>query len=613
MFGYAGKIIRVNLTEREIEKETLNSQLAEEWLGGRGFIAKILYDELPRGGSPLGPENKLVIATGPLSGVFWPSAAKVVFGTKSPLTEGYCDSNLGGFFMAELKYAGYDMIILEGISHNPVYLYIDDDKIEIRDAGPYWGKGALSAEKMLKAELGECFQIATIGPAGENLVKYANINHDFGRQAGRGGMGAIMGSKRLKAIAVRGTGDIPIQDPDQLIYITKAALSHITSQPYFSRFRLYGTTDITDWCQEMGLLPTRNFTSGQFFEAEKLGPEKMRNKITVQDKACFSCPLNCASYTYSLTHGTYVDGPEYETIGMLGSNCCIRDIEHIQYLNYLCDDFGMDTISAGGTIAFAMECHERGILTLKDLDGVELRFGNPNAMEVMIRKIGYREGVGNLLAEGSRAMAKKLGCSSEGFAMQVKGMEMSAYECRGAPGMLLSYMTSDIGAQHTRSWTIMDDIEMGRGNVDGRGALVKHLQILRSLMEMFGVCRFPWLEMKVDFSEYVKALNAVTGFNYSHEDLFKISERVWQLTRSFWVREVEDFGRDYDFPPERVYESMESGPTKGFHLTKQKVTQMLDEYYGLWGWNENGIPTERKLLEMGLDNVIQELKRIGKL
>ena len=613
MFGYGGTFLRVNLTKKEIKKEGLDLQFAKEWLGGRGFIARILYDELSRGVDPLSPENKLIIATGPLSGTFWPSAAKIVFGTKSPLTGGYCDSNMGGFFMAELKYAGYDMIIVEGSSKDPVYLYIDDERVELRDAKVYWGKGAIGTEKDLKAELGEDFQIATIGPAGEHRVKYANVNHDFGRQAGRGGVGAVMGSKGMKAIAVRGTGGILIHDPEALMAMTKSTIEYIRTQPYFSRFRLYGTTDITEWCQEMGLLPNKNFTYGQFERVEQLAPEKMRNKITVHDKACFSCPLNCASYTYSLRHGTYVDGPEYEAIGMLGSNCCIGDIEHIQYLNYLCDDFGMDTISAGGTIAFAMECYERGILTLKDLDGVELRFGNPNAMEVMLSKIAYREGVGNLLAEGSRAMAKKLGRSSERFSMQVKGMEMSAYECRGAPGMLLSYMTSDIGAHHTRSWTIMHDIEMGRGNVNGRAAVVKHLQTLRSLMEMFGVCRFPWLEMKVDFSEYVKAFNAVTGFDYSQEDLFKISERVWNLTRSFWVREVKDFGRDYDFPPERVYESIESGPTKGFHLTKEKVNQMLDEYYELWGWDKNGIPTKKKLREMGLDKVVEELEKIGKL
>lgn len=393
MFGYGGKVLRVNLTEKRIEEKDLDPQLAKEWLGGRGFIAKILYDEVPKGIDPFSPENKLIIATGPLSGTFWPSAAKVVFGTKSPLTAGYGDSNLGGFLMAELKYAGYDMVILEGASRDLLYLFIDDGMVELRDAQPYQGKGALELERQLKKEIGESFQFATIGPAGEHLVRYANINHEFGRQAGRCGMGAVMGSKGLKAIAVHGTGGIPLYDPDGLIQITKTALQHITRQPYFKRFRLYGTTDITDWCQGMGVLPTKNFAYGDYDKEEHLAPEPMREKILVRDKACFACPLNCGNYTYSKKYGTYIDGPEYETIGMLGSNCLLEDIEEVQYLNYLCDDYGMGTIALGGTVSFAMECVEKGILKREDLDGIDLRFGNIEAIKAIIKKIAYQEGV----------------------------------------------------------------------------------------------------------------------------------------------------------------------------------------------------------------------------
>lgn len=613
MHGYGGKVIRVNLTEKTIEKKDLDPVLAREWLGGRGFIARVLYDELPKGANPLGPENRLIIAAGPLSGTFWPSAAKIVFGTKSPLTGGYGDSNLGGFLMAELKYAGYDMLILEGASKNPLYLFIDDDTVELRDARSYWGKGALELEREMKGELGESFQIATIGPAGENLVRYANINHEYGRQAGRCGMGAVMGSKGLKAIAVHGTGGILLYDPEGLVRITKEALNHITSQPYFKRFRLYGTTDITDWCQGMGVLPTKNFAYGDYEKEEKLAPEPMREKILVRDKACFGCPLNCANYTHSKKYGTFIDGPEYETIGMLGSNLLLDDIEDVQYLNYLCDDYGMDTIAAGGTVAFAMECSERGILKEKDLEGIDLRFGNVEAIKQALKKIAYQEGIGRRMAEGSKSMAKRLGGKSEAFAMHVKGLEFSAYECRGAPAMLLSFMTSDIGAQHTRSWAIVQDMDMGRDNIEGRAKLVKELQTLRPLMEMFGVCRFPWLEVKLSFDEYVKAFNAVTGFGYSKEKLFGISEKVYNLTRAFWAREVEDFGRKYDLPPGRVYEPMASGPAKGMHLTEEKVNRLLDEYYELRGWNQNGIPTEEKLRELGLDNVAEDLKRAGKI
>ncbi len=613
MFGYGGKILRVDLTRRKIEKQALDPGLAREWIGGRGFIAKFLYDENPPGVNPLSPGNRLIIAAGPLSGTFWPSAAKLLFGTKSPLTGGYGDSNLGGYLMAELKYAGYDAIILEGASAEALYLFIDDDRVELRNARTYWGKGALETEVLLKKDLGDSFQMATIGPAGENRVLYANINHEFGRQAGRCGMGAVMGSKGLKAIAVHGTGGIPLADTDGLIRISKGALTHITTHAYFKRFRQYGTTDITDWCQGMGVLPTKNFNYGVYDKQGTLAPEPMREKILVRDKACFACPLNCGNYTHSKKYGTFIDGPEYETIGMLGSNCLVSDIEDVQYLNYLCDDLGIDTIAVGGTLSFAMECLEKGVLQKKDLDGIDLRFGNVEAMIAVIKKIGHGEGVGRMLGEGSRSLARKLGQKSEAYAMNVKGLELSAYECRGAPAMLLSFMTSDIGAQHTRSWAIVQDMEMGRDNVEGRAALVKELQTLRPVMEMFGVCRFPWLEVKLDFEEYVRAFNAVTGFRYTRDDLFRISEKVWNLTRAFWAREVDDFGRKYDLPPARVYEPLASGPAKGMHLTEEKVHRMLDEYYDLRGWDRNGIPSEQKLRSLGLEKPAQDLKRIGKI
>ncbi len=613
MFGYGGKVLRINLTKKVIEKEELNPLLAREWIGGRGFAAQVLYEEVPHGIDPLGPKNKLIIASGPLSGTFWPSAAKIIFAAKSPLTGGYGDSNLGGQIMAELKYAGYDMIILDGASEELLYLFIDDEQVELRDAKNYQGKGALETEKLLKQELGEEFQIATIGPAGENRVHFANINHEFGRQAGRCGMGAVMGAKGLKAIAIHGTKGIPLFDANTLIGISKEALKHITTHPYFRRFRQYGTTDITDWCQGMGVLPTKNFYFGVYDGEKNLAPELMREKIVIRDRACFACPLNCANYTFAKKYGTYLDGPEYETIGMLGANCLVDDIEDVQYLNYLCDDLGMDTISAGGTIAFAMECVERGLLKNEHLEGIDLRFGNVKAIETILKKIANREGIGNMLSKGSRAMAKKLGQDSERFAMQIKGLELSAYECRGAPAMLLSFMTSDIGAQHTRSWAIVQDMEMGRDNIEGRPKLVKDLQTLRPLMEMLGVCRFPWLEVKLDFEYYIKALNAVTGFDYQKEELFLISEKVWNLTRAFWAREVEDFGRKYDMPPKRVYDPLPSGPASGMCLNEDKVNRLLDEYYALRGWNRNGIPTEQKLKELGLDMVIQDLKKVGKL
>jgi len=613
MNGYGGKIIRLNLSENRVDKFNLDQKLAKEYIGGRGFIAKILYDELPWGVDPLSSENKIVMAAGPLSGVFWPSAAKVVFGTKSPLTGGYSDSNMGGFLMAEMKYAGYDMVIFEGKAKSPCYIFIDDEVVEIRDASKYWGKGVLDVEREMKEDLGEDFQIAAIGPAGENLVKYSNIGHDFGRQAGRCGIGAVFGSKKVKAIAVRGTKDIKIYHIEELTNLSKSALRYIMNHDYFEHFRMYGTTASTDLSLETGFFPTKNFRLDQYEKFEGLRPEFMRKRIWISDKACFACPLSCGNYTHSKKYDTFIDGPEYETIAMFGGSCFLKDIEDVQYINYLCDNYGMDIISTAGTIAFAMECYERGIITEKDTHGIELKFGNFDAIVKIIKKIAYREGIGELLSEGCQNMSEKLGKDSKKFAMHIKGLEFSAHESRGLPAMLLSYMTSDIGAQHTRSWTIVQDLKLGRDSIEGRAKLVKELQTLRPLMEMFGVCRFPWLEVKLDFENYVKVFNAVTGFNYSKDDLFKISERVWTLTRAFWAREVEDFGRKYDLPPERVYEPVPAGVTKGMHLVKEKINQCLDEYYKLRGWNSNGIPTEEKLKEVDLGYVAEDLKKLGKI
>jgi len=606
MNGYAGTILRVNLTTGEIRKEPYDPQVARDFLGGRGLGIYTLYNEVPAGTDPLGPENKLIASTGPLSGLLVPGAGKMDWTTKSPLTGGYASASVGGHLTAELKYAGYDSIILEGASDKPVYLFIEDDKIELRDAADLWGKGSMTTEEILKKRLGEDFQIATIGPGGENLVKYACITTDYGRQAGRGGVGAVMGSKKLKAIAVRGTQTIPVADPDRFWDLSHEMYRACKESEALEAWQRYGTTIVTSWCDEVGALPTRNFQQGSFEEGPNLYGQVMRDKIVITDKGCFGCPSPCGKYSYSKKHGVFVEGPEYETIALCGSNAGLSDIEDVAYVNYLMDELGIDTISAGNAIAFAMECFEKGILGPEDTDGLDLRFGNAEAVFAMSERIARREGLGDLLAEGVKAAAERLGQGSADFAIQVKGMEQSGYETHSATSMLLAYMTADVGAHHNRAWAITYDLEVGRDRVaPDKVAKVIELQHIRPLFDALGACRLQWVELSIDVTAYAPMMAAITGIERSWQDLLKISERIWNLTRLYWFREAEAFGRAWDYPPPRFYkEPATGGPTEGQLTTLDAAMQLLDMYYEQRGWDEEGRPTAAKVAELGLSELV---------
>lgn len=613
LYGYGGRILRIDLSNNRASVEALGEDFARQYIGGRGFVARLLYDEVPPGADPLGEENRLVVAAGPLSGTFLPSSSKVEFGAKSPATGGYADSNMGGHFSAELKMAGYDAIVIGGRSPDPCYLLIEDDKIEVRSAGHLWGRGALETEKLLKDELGHEFQIATIGPAGENLVGIACISHDFGRQAGRGGMGAVMGSKNLKAIAVRGTRGFPIADPDGVLDFGKKMYRGVFAKPGFREWTPYGTADITDWVNEVGSFPTRNFKTGYFEKHKQINGKALRGSIVVLDKGCFACPIPCGKYsrTSHRGHEVYVEGPEYETIALLGGNCLLERIEEIAYANYIFDELGMDTISGGGIVAFAMECFEKGILAASDTDGREIRFGDLDSVVLLARMIAERRGIGDLLSRGVKVAAAELGRGSEKFAIHVKGLEVSGYEPRYAAATLLSYMTCDVGAHHNRSWAITYDAAVGRDKIEGKAQKVIDLQHVRPLLDTLGVCRFPWIELGFELEHYARIYPLVTGQNTTWEELLEISERIWNLTRAFWVREVPGFGRAWDAPPPRFYEeAVESGPTAGKVLPRETIDALLSEYYQLRGWDQDGVPTPEKLEELGLGSVAADLKKV---
>ena len=606
MNGYGGNILRVNLTNGKITKAPTLPEVARDFIGGRGFGAYFLFKEVPKNADPLGAENKLIVSSGPFSGLLIPGAGKCDWTTKSPLTGGYASASMGGHFTAEMKYAGLDSIILEGISPKPVYLFIENDKVELRDAADLWGKDCITLEKHFKENLGEEFQVAVIGPGGENGVLYACINHDYGRQAGRGGVGTVMGVKKVKAIVIHGTKSIPVADKDAYRKAGMALYKACKDADGLKDWTRYGTTIVTSWCDEVGAFPTRNFSAGSFEGGKTLYGPVMREKIVITDKGCFGCPSPCGKYSNVKKYGLQVEGPEYESIGMLGPNVGIADIEDVAKANLMCDELGIDTISTGGVIAWAMECCERGIFTKQDTDGLDLRFGNAEAVFTLIEKIARREGLGALLAEGTKRAAKKIGKGSEKFAIQIKGMEQSAYATHNATAMLLAYMTCDVGAHHNRAWAITYDLQVGRERVaPDKVSRVIWLQNFRPMFDVFGGCRLQWVELGIDRNLYLPALEAITGVKRTWEELEMVGERIWNLTRMYWARENEGFGRAWDMPAPRFYEDPpKTGVTKGQITKLEDVHSLLDIYYEQRGWTNDGLPKPETLERLGLSTLV---------
>jgi aldehyde:ferredoxin oxidoreductase len=631
-YGYADRILRVDLSDGSVCREPLPEQWVERFVGGRGFVAKMLFDEVPPETRVFSPENLLVAATGPLTGHFLPASGKTHFGTKSPATGGYADSNMGGHFGPQLKYAGYDALVIGGRASEPVMLVIEDDRVELRPAGSLWGRGSLMAEKALKDQLGDEYQIITIGPAGENRVRYACISHDFGRQAGRTGVGAVMGAKNLKAVAVRGTGGLPVADLEAAYAKGREAYRRVRAKPGFEGWTPEGTAGITNWVNEVGVFPTRNFQTSFADYHRNINGKAILDRLKITDKGCFGCPTPCGKYGYARTArgNAYVEGPEYETIAMFGGCCVLQTIEEVAYANYLCDELGVDTISAGVVIGWAIECFEKGILTASQV-GRPIVFGELETVEYLLYRIARREGIGELLAEGVQSAAEKTGGGSEAFAIHVKGLEWSGYDSRNAPSMMLAYLTADVGAHHNRAWVLGHDVagawtsvhdliaSGGKSKRQPKAAIkedcarfVIDSQHTRPMFDVLGCCRLQMMELGFEEENYAELYSLITGNSRSWEALLQISERIWHLTRAYTARAVEGFGRRFDRPPLRfTTEPVQSGPNEGRFLSEEDVDQLLTWYYSARGWNANGIPTRETLMRVGLPEVAEDLAARG--
>lgn len=568
-------------------------EFALKYVGGRGFGAKILYDNLPHIKDPLGPENILVIAPGPLTGLYLPGAAKTHFISLSPLTGIYGDSNMGGNFGPELRQAGYDALVLTGRAETLSYLCIDDDDIQVVPAPELAGKGALDTERMLKEAIrSEEVRVAAIGPAGEKLIRFATVNCDWSRNAGRCGMGAVMGSKNLKAIALRGSKDLPVADPAALRLLTDKSLKGLANHPMFRFWQQQGLMSVVDYLNTAGGLPTRNFQQNVFEHADQIDGFKMEKEFKIGDTACFGCPMSCGNICLVKNgkyKGTITEGPEYESACTLGSNLGVSDFAAILRGNQLCDDLGIDTISAGVLIGTMIEAVETGLLSPSDVDGMKLEWGNSDQITQLLEKIAARDGVGDILAGGAKVVLEKWPQLTP-ILVHTKGMEQSAYDPRATISMALAYGTCDIGAHHSRAWTVGKELEAGAKWTDeDRVDIVIYHQTIRPLFDMLGVCRLPWIELGFDERRYAEYYSVVTGIPHTLDELLERSRALYDLTRL--ISTSRGISRKDDYPAPRMFDlPIKGGQYEGRVIDRQQYEGLLDLYYQKRGWTEDGIP-----------------------
>jgi len=611
--GWNKKLLKVNLSQKKVTTETLDDRILRDFLGGRGINVQALYMLTDSNTDPLGPNNPLIFGTGPITGTMVPSNGRYNVTARSPQTGILGDSNSGGFWGPELKYAGYDQIIITGKADKPVYLKIFDDQVKIVDAGELWGKDVWETDRILRRTIRDKrIQIASIGQAGENMVRVAAIINNRSRAAARTGMGAVMGSKLLKAIVIRGTKGVSIANRKSFDHYNEKIIKCIYSAPSYEPRSTYGTAVLTNIYNAMGTLPVRNSQLSFYQNADEISGETLVNKHIKRLKACFACPVHCSRY-YEVNEGLYAntkgEGAEFETIVALGSRCDNNNLESILYANNLCNQYGMDTISIGGIISFAMECYEKGLITKEDTDGLELSWGNHEVIIELITKIAHREGFGNVLAEGIKGASQAIPGSKK-FALHIKGLELPAQDIRGMKEWGLGFAVSSRGADHLRAFPVAprnlskEEAEklfgtsevLDRLKYEGKAKLVKWSEEFSAVTDSLEICKMPGMGSNISIEDLACIVTAATGVKFTGEELLRVGERIINLERLYNNKMGVD--RKDDTIPERFQEEpISEGNSKGevFDLNK-----MLDEYYQIRGWDEKGFPTEAKLSELGL-------------
>ncbi|HEW63612.1 aldehyde ferredoxin oxidoreductase family protein [Fervidicoccus fontis] len=607
MKGWWGKALFIDLGERKIKFMSIDQDVYTNFIGGRGLAIKLLWDLVPLGADPLSPKNVLIIASGPLSGMPLPSSGKLVVASKSPLTFGYGDGSLGTMASHHLRRSGFDAITITGASDKPVYLYIENDKVQIFSADDLWGKDTFETEDKLKERHGKDVGVLSIGKAGENLVRYATITSLKGRSGGRPGIGAVMGSKKLKAIVIRGTKEPEIFDEKELRRLSAEAYEKILKDSNYKFWISQGTMATIAWSHKNSVLPTMNFKEGTWDSYESISGDFME-KIKVGRRGCPYCNMQCGNIIEDNTGE--LSELDYENVAMLGSNLLIDDLRKVGELNRLADMFGLDTISLGNSIGFYIEAGEKRMV------GEKVEWGDFKRIRELIEEVAERRGIGNFIADGVMRMSMNLGRESESFAMHVKGLEVSAYNCYSTPGMALSYGVSPIGAHHKDSFVIAQEVLRDRLSYSREKVeKVVALQNMRGgMFESLTTCRFPPYEVSLDLNYYPKMLNAATGLSITLDDFKIVTDRIYSLIRAFWIREFGYWSRELDLPPKRwTTQSMSKGPYAGVKIDIEKYDEMLSYYYELRGWNDRGIPKRETLNSLGLDFAIAPLEKIVSL
>jgi aldehyde:ferredoxin oxidoreductase len=610
--AYHGRILRVDLSNRTLATETPDEVFYRRYLGGAGLVAYYLLREVLPGTDPLGPENRLVFALGPLTGVPLSGSGRNAVGARSPLTGAMGEADVGGYWGAELKAAGFDAIVVQGQATSPVYLWVHDSKAELRDASHLWGLENKETHTAIREELNEKrARVALCGPAGENLVRFASVVADLRHVAGRTGLGAVMGSKKLKAVAVRGTGRVPLADRDRILGLSRWLRDN--RRELMGSLADHGTGISLMPYNAMGALPVRNFHNGHLDGADDLGSEGMARLVVARMESCYACAVRCKKVV-ELDGPYHVDpaygGPEYETAVSVGSNCGITDVHAVSKASERLNALGLDSISTGGTIAFAMECFEKGLLTEEDTDGVSLRFGNAEAMLRVVELIGRREGIGDLLADGSRKAAEQIGRGAERFAMHVKGQELPYHDPRIQHGLGFGYAVSYTGADHCHSaFDRSYEQEPTMGKVRNLGILetmsatqlgsekvraIVYGGLRAHLNNCIGLCNF----LPYSHNQIVEAVQAATGWDTTVWELWKAAERLVTMARAFNVR--QGFTPDDDRLPPRMAEPLgPDGP--GAPVDPEAMKSAVALYYEMMGWNrDTGVPLPAKLHELGI-------------